>query len=98
MRTQIIAGNWKMNTDLSTGVALTNAILAGVGELMPPPHVEVVICPPYLLLPVLEPRLHGTRVRLGAQNVHDKRDGAFTGEISVSMLRSVPCEYVIVGH
>ena len=98
MRRKIIAGNWKMNMDLGDGPALAAAIVSGVsgGEL--PGHVDVVLCPPFVLLHPVAERISGSRIRLGAQTMHYKPSGAFTGEISATMLLSVGCSFVILGH
>ncbi len=60
--------------------------------------VEAVICPPFLCIPAAKDELSGTNIKYGGQNIHFKDDGAFTGEISASMLKAVGCEYVILGH
>jgi len=91
----LVIGNWKMNGQLAASGALTRelaALHAGQGEC------EVVICPPFTaLLPVGE-ALRGSQIRLGAQNGYPAETGAFTGEISMLMLRDVGCDYVLVGH
>lgn len=75
-------------------MALAKALSpVGVGD-----EVDVVVCPPFLYLPVVGQAIEGTGIRLGAQNVSAHGPGAFTGEISVEMLRDVGCEFVIVGH
>jgi triosephosphate isomerase len=96
MRTRIVAGNWKMNTDRTSGLALVDAIVGAIGGGAG--TAEVIVCPPYTLLDAASQRLVGTPVRLGAQDVHFESEGAFTGAISTSMLRSVGCTHVIVGH
>ncbi|MBC8144061.1 MAG: triose-phosphate isomerase [bacterium] len=95
MRTSIVAGNWKMNTDRASGLALIDAIVARVGSGT---ACEVIVCPPFTLLDAASQKLSGTSIRLGAQNVYFEREGAFTGEISTAMLGSVGCSHVIVGH
>src|SRR5438045_1283816 len=95
MRTPIVAGNWKMNTTLDEALALVEDIrsagLASVGG------VERVVCPPFIsLVPVAE-RLRGSPVRVGAQNLHFEKSGAYTGEVSPPMLRGL-VDYVILGH
>jgi triosephosphate isomerase len=96
MRTPIVAGNWKMNTDRASGRALLDAVVEGLGS--GPIATEVIVCPPYILLDAARERLDGTVIMLGAQDVFHESDGAFTGAISTSMLRSVGCSHVIVGH
>ncbi|MBL8819158.1 MAG: triose-phosphate isomerase [Planctomyces sp.] len=96
MRRFLVAGNWKMNTNRQTGVALAKE-LAAVAK-MQEPGVEVLVCPPYpYLLPVGE-ALQGSAVQLGAQDVYFEAPGAFTGEIAVDMLKDCGCGYVLIGH
>lgn len=92
----LIAGNWKMNTDVSTAVSLAESVARDVGSLDDDLHVAV--CPPFISLDAVAVSLRGTPVRLGAQNMHQEEDGAYTGEISSSMLTSLGCTYVILGH
>jgi triosephosphate isomerase (TIM) len=96
MRKQIIAGNWKMNCTLAETASLIN----GLKEALPDATLarEVLLCPPYTSLAIANELIKGTPFRLGAQNVHQEEAGAFTGEISVPMLREAGCEYVIIGH
>jgi triosephosphate isomerase len=96
MRRTIVAGNWKMNMDRASGPELIDAIIDRLGGEVP--SCEVVICPPYILLDVAAQRLGAGPIRLGAQDVHHETEGAFTGAISVPMLRSVGCTHVIIGH
>jgi triosephosphate isomerase len=93
--TMLIAGNWKMNTDLTSAVQLTKAVVAGWDG---GGGVEAAVCPPFTNLDAVFAALHGSPVRLGAQNMHFEEKGAFTGEVSAAMLRSVGCQYVILGH
>jgi triosephosphate isomerase len=69
-----------------------------VGSLGGSGQVEVVLCPPFTALPTIAEITRGTRIQLGAQNVHWEDEGAFTGEISVAMLIECGCRYVILGH
>ncbi len=98
MRRMIIAGNWKMNMDATSGPALVRALRAQVATQPGMPGLEVVLCPPAVLLASAAAELEGSSIRLGAQNMHHENDGAFTGEISASMLLSVGCTHVILGH
>lgn len=98
MRKKIIAGNWKMNTDKASAASLADAIVRGVSAMTLPDDINVVVCPPFPLLPVVHEHSINSRVALGAQTVSEKPGGAFTGEVSASMLKSVGCEYAIVGH
>lgn len=91
----LIAGNWKMNTDLAEAVRLASDVaraIDGGGA------VTVAICPPFVSLEAAAEITRDTPVRLGAQNMHEAESGAFTGEVSASMLASVGCDYVILGH
>lgn len=84
-----------MNTDLAAAVQLAQGVVASVGR---PEGVHVAVCPPFISLDAVSGTLHGTPVRLGAQNMHHEESGAYTGEVSAAMLRSVGCHYVILGH
>ncbi|MFH0988914.1 MAG: triose-phosphate isomerase [bacterium] len=96
MRPKIIAGNWKMNKNLPQTHELVNGLksaLAGV-----PSNIIAIICPPFVSLESAKTLLEGSAIQLGAQNMYFEEEGAFTGEVSVSMLKSVGCKYVILGH
>jgi triosephosphate isomerase (TIM) len=95
MRKPMIAGNWKMYKDVNEAIELTNAIKRGVFEAE---NVEIVICPSFTNLSEVGEMLVGSNVGVGAQNCHWEKEGAFTGEISVPMIKSVNCSYVIIGH
>lgn len=91
----LIAGNWKMNTDLCQGDALVlklRELLRGADS------VEVVIAPPFTSIHHLYHLLAGSPIKLAGQNLHWEKNGAYTGEVSGEMLVSVGCKYVIVGH
>jgi triosephosphate isomerase (TIM) len=90
-----IAGNWKMHTDLKSATRLASEVVEAVGD---PGDVKVAVCPPAVCLDGVFATLRGSAVRLGAQNMHQEDQGAFTGEVSAAMLRSVGCDYVILGH
>jgi len=94
-RTPLVAANWKMNGTLATIRPLLGGIMEDVREDC---TAEVAICPPFVYLAELSALLTNTEVHLGAQNVSQQASGAFTGEISVAMLRDFACHYVIVGH
>ena len=97
MRKKIVAANWKMNLDLNEGAELVNDIFKGMPILNE--SKMVVIAPPYLHLTHTAHQLAGMQdVHLGAQNCHHESSGAYTGEISASMLKSAEVEYVIIGH
>jgi len=95
----LIAGNWKMNTDLSRGLELAREIASGVagadGEV---DGVGLAVCPPYVHLSPIADILADVPVAVGAQNVHAEEEGAYTGEVSAAMLTSAGCTHVIVGH
>jgi triosephosphate isomerase len=96
MRPLFIAGNWKMNPPTAAqATELAEAVKAGVGQAT---DVRVAICPPSVFLTTLDPVLAGSPIGLGAQNMHWKADGAYTGELSGAMLNDVGCTHVILGH
>lgn len=95
MRTPLIAGNWKMNGDQDMATALCHEITADAQTLS---NVEVLLCPPFTLLLVVESALEGSRCQLGAQDMDINANGAFTGQISAAMLKDCGCKYVILGH
>jgi triosephosphate isomerase (TIM) len=95
MRRPLVAGNWKLNGSMYSIRKLTDEILAGIEQI---PHTEVAVCPPYVYLPVVQTRLQGSQVALGAQDVSDKDEGAFTGEVSAPMLKEFGVHYCIIGH
>ena len=94
MRTPLIAGNWKMQH----GVAATQEFLEALVNHDIPNTVEVVVCPPFVSLPVAAMMTTGSTIALGAQNVHWESAGAFTGEISAAMLLEIGVRWAIVGH
>ena len=96
MRPKMIAGNWKMNKDLVESRALVEALKKELATL--PAGVKVVVCPPFTSLQTVGELLRGTSLALGAQNMSEQDDGAYTGEVSWRMLRSVGCSHVILGH
>lgn len=96
MRTLFVAGNWKMHPSTAeAAVALAEAIKSGVGQAV---DVRVAICPPSVFLNRIDPILAGSPIGLGAQNLHEKGEGAYTGETSGPMLVDVGCTHVIIGH
>ncbi len=96
MRKIIIAGNWKMYKTKAESLEFLQAFLPQIQET--DETREVVLCVPFTSLSVLSQNLHGSLVKIGAQNIHWKNEGAYTGEISGSMLTEVGVTYVIVGH
>ena len=95
MRKKVIAGNWKMNKDLNESQNLVSGIIDGLGNEN---KCDVVVCPPFTSLNEVHSLIKNTPIKLGAQNVYYETDGAFTGEVSTGMLKSVGCDYVIIGH
>ena len=95
MRRKVIAGNWKMNMDVHQSQKLVSEILNGLGK---DSKAEVIVCPPYTSLSEVNSLLKGTQIKLGAQNMYFEESGAYTAEISADMIKSVGCEYVILGH
>jgi triosephosphate isomerase len=94
-RIPIVAGNWKMNRTIGPAIDLAAAIKRSLGEF---DDCTVVICPPFTALKPVGDLVRFSRVRLGAQDLHFERRGAFTGGISAEMLVDLGCEYVVVGH
>jgi triosephosphate isomerase len=97
MRIPLIAGNWKMYKDVNEAVELATS-LKNVLKDVPADMAEVAICPPYIDLQAVGGVIKGSNIKLGAQNMWAAQEGAFTGEISPLMLRSVGTHYVILGH
>ncbi len=96
MRRKVIAGNWKMHKDLSESQNLISKL---INELRKEDvNCDIIICPPFTSLSEAAGLVKNTKVKLGAQNMHYEDKGAFTGEVSAAMLKSVGCEYVILGH
>ena len=95
VRTPFVCGNWKMHTSIDEALALVDALIPKVAALS---GVEVGIAPPFTALHAVRQRLAGSSILLSAQNCHEAPKGAFTGEVSVSMLKDVGCDYVLIGH
>jgi len=95
MRIPLVAGNWKMHGNRVSNRALMDVVVSGTASLE---GVECVVCVPFPYLGEVAGRLAKTRLAWGAQNVSEHAQGAFTGEVSASMLREFDCRYVIVGH
>ena len=95
MRRPIIAGNWKMNKNLNEALDFVEKIPTNIkGEK----KVEMVVCSTFLCLDRLAQALKNTTIGLGAQNMYWENSGAFTGEVSGSMLKDIGCKYVIIGQ
>ncbi|MFN8709294.1 MAG: triose-phosphate isomerase [Planctomyces sp.] len=96
MRRYLIAGNWKMNLTLASGTSLAKDLAAHCQNENA--GVEVLACPAYPYLLAVGSAISGSSVRLGAQDAYFENPGAFTGEVSVEMLKDCDCQYVILGH
>ncbi|NLB41509.1 MAG: triose-phosphate isomerase [Clostridiales bacterium] len=94
MRGPIIAGNWKMNKTPEEAAAMVKKL----APLVKNSEVDVVICAPYVALQAVKEAAAGTNVKVGAQNMHWEESGAYTGEVSPTMLNAIGMEYVIIGH
>ena len=94
MRKPMMAGNWKMNKSIDEAVALATAIKDAVNAI---DSVDRVVCPPFVDLPAVQQALAGSNIAVGAQNVHWAASGAYTGEVSLGMLKGL-ATYVIIGH
>ncbi len=94
MRLPIIAGNWKMNATLKEAIDLVREMTERLDRIK---GVEKVLCPPFISLATIKELITGSSIKLGAQNMHFEERGAYTGEISPSMLIGL-CDFVILGH
>ncbi len=94
MRVPLVAGNWKMNTNLAEAVKLVGEMKTSLEVFK---AVEKVVCPPFVALAAVRDALKNSDVKIGAQNLYYEDKGAFTGEVSPLMLTGL-CEYVILGH
>jgi triosephosphate isomerase len=97
MRIPILAANWKMNTNLASATELVNALKPDLTALAGGGKVQVVLCPPFPYLARVNELTRGTGIAVGAQNMSTELKGAFTGEVSATMLLDF-AEYVIIGH
>jgi len=95
MHKKFIIGNWKMYTTAAEAGRLAQAVVDGVGLEN---RVCVAVCPPFPYLALVGEILKGSHVALGAQNLYPEKEGAFTGEVSPTMLLDLGCKYVILGH
>jgi triosephosphate isomerase len=93
---KLIAGNWKMNGSLAANEALVKAMLDGLRAAAP--VADMALCAPAPYLPQLQSLLQGSAIAWGAQDVSSHEQGAYTGEVSVAMLKDFACRYAIVGH
>ena len=96
MRKKIVAGNWKMNTTVPEGIELAKQVVARAAET--PANVGLIVAAPFTHLASVAEAIKGSKVELAAQNCADHTSGAYTGEVSVAMLKSVGCTWTILGH
>jgi triosephosphate isomerase len=94
-RQKFVVGNWKMHTTAFEAEQLAKGVIDGFDSA---DHVTVVLCPPFPYLALVGDMLKGTQIELGAQNMYPETEGAFTGEVSPTMLLDLGCQYVILGH
>jgi triosephosphate isomerase (TIM) len=94
MRTKFVAGNWKMNTNKASAVALATAVAKGT----PASGVQVGVAVPFVYLDAVNGAIAGTPLLLGAQDAYFEKDGAFTGEVSLAQLQDVGVKFVLTGH
>jgi triosephosphate isomerase len=95
MRQKFIIGNWKMYTNAAEAERLARAVADGVGMEK---RICVAVCPPFPYLALVASILKSSSVDLGAQNLYAEKEGAFTGEVSPTMLLDLGCKFVILGH
>ena len=93
-RTPFVAGNWKMNTNKASAIALAKGVAAGA----PKRSVQVGVAPPFVYLDAVGQALAGSTVQLGAQDAYFEKNGAYTGEISVEMLKDLGVSFCLTGH
>ena len=98
MRKNIVAGNWKMNKTFDEADELVNGIMDGLEKNTPDKNTLVILCPPFPYLEMVGDYGDDSYFCVGAQNVSDQSEGAYTGEVSAAMLASMNIEYCIVGH
>ncbi|MCX7611031.1 MAG: triose-phosphate isomerase [Ignavibacterium sp.] len=96
MRKKVIAGNWKMNYNLQQSIAFIEKLKEEV--LKKERNCDIIICPNFIALSEAKKIIKDTTIKLGAQNIYYEDSGAFTGETSADMIKSVGCEFVILGH
>lgn len=97
MRKKIVAGNWKMNKTLEEAKILTAELMGMVADEVKS-NTEIIICTPFPYLISLKNQLGNSNIKVGAQNCSEHDSGAYTGEVSAAMIKSIDVPYVIVGH
>lgn len=95
MRKTFIAGNWKMHKTIPQSLELVNSLKRALSDI---DTVDIAVCPTYIALSEVADILEGSNIKLGAQGLHWEVEGAFTGEVSNTMLKDAGCDYVIIGH
>ncbi len=95
---KIIAGNWKMNGLKNEAWQLTNSLLSKFETPDEKHNFEMIICPPFQLLSEVSSMVEGSPIKIGAQNCSDKLNGAYTGEVSPTMVKDIGADFVILGH
>lgn len=95
MRRILVAGNWKLNGSKQNNQELIEGILGGISAVN---NADVAVCPPYVYIPQVAKLLASSKVSWGAQNCSQYDNGAYTGEVSASMLNELGCRYIILGH
>lgn len=98
MRHFIIAGNWKMNKNSAETKSFFEDLNEKIANFEFNNTIDIIICPPFTSLMAAQENVKNTNIKIGAQNMFHKQSGAFTGEVSPSMLAELNCEYVILGH
>lgn len=98
MRRALVAGNWKMNGRVAQNDELVNAVLAGLADQSLTERVDVMVFPPSIYIGQIEAALNGSAVSVGAQDLCEYEDGAYTGELSAGMLVDSGCSAVLIGH
>lgn len=97
MRKPFIAGNWKMNTDRHNGPELVEGITDGLAD-MDADNIDIAVIPPFVYISNIVSAASNSKIAVGAQDVYFEQKGAFTGEISVAMLKDIGCTYCLCGH
>jgi len=97
MRRPFVAGNWKMNTDSHVSIELAKAIASASADIAGV-SIDLAVCPPFVYLQAVAKALSSTSIAVGAQDIYFEQNGAFTGEISASMLKDIGCSYALCGH
>ncbi len=95
MRKPLVAGNWKMNGSRESNNDLIKGIIEGSGQVA---HAEILVCPSFVYIADVATQLTGSAISFGSQDVAKEEVGAYTGEVSVGMLKDLGCTYTLVGH